>query len=139
MVFLPLSLCSDPNRQELSQPRPVPPAGSAQPINQTQLKPVLRIRIRDPVFFDPGNQDPDPGAGMNSPENFPKSLETVFWVKIFKFFYTDPDPRSGSKSRIRDPDPISRVRDLLDPEPGIWDGKIRIRDPVQTSRICNTG
>jgi hypothetical protein len=62
---------------------------------------VLRIRIRDPVYFgplDPGsgmgkNQDPDPGPGMNIPNHFSESLETIFWVKILKF--SDADPGSG--------------------------------------------
>jgi hypothetical protein len=27
---------------------------------------------------------------MNNPDHIPKSLETIFWVKIFKFFDADP-------------------------------------------------
>jgi hypothetical protein len=62
--------------------------------------PVLRIRIRclfDPWIRDPGwvkNQDPDPrsGSAMNNPD---QSLETIFWVKILKFFDANPDPGSG--------------------------------------------
>jgi hypothetical protein len=71
---------------------------------------VLRIRsgIRcffDPWILDPGwlkSQDPDPGSGcgMNNPDHISKSLETIFWVKILKFF--DAEPRSGmEKIRIR--------------------------------------
>jgi hypothetical protein len=33
------------------------------------------------------------GSGMNNPDHISKSLETIFWVKIFKFF--DVDPESG--------------------------------------------
>ncbi len=37
------------------------------------------------------------GSGMNIPDNFSKSLETVFRAKnskILQFFHTDPDPGS---------------------------------------------
>jgi hypothetical protein len=40
---------------------------------------VLRIRIRDPVFFLP--LDPGCGFGMNIPDNFSDNLETVFRFK----------------------------------------------------------
>jgi hypothetical protein len=46
------------------------------------------------------------GSGMNNPDHISESLETIFWVKILKFF--DADPGSGmEKIRIRDniPDP----------------------------------
>jgi hypothetical protein len=38
------------------------------------------------------NQEPDPesGSGMNNSDNISESLETIFWVKILKFFDTDP-------------------------------------------------
>ncbi len=42
---------------------------------------------------------------MNILDHISKSLETIFWVKILKFFNADPDP--GFQ---------------------IWDGKIRIQD-----------
>jgi hypothetical protein len=54
------------------------------------------------------NQDLDPGSGsgMNNPDNFFESLETIFWVKILKFF--DVDPGSGmEKIRIWDKHPGS--------------------------------
>jgi hypothetical protein len=37
-------------------------------------------------------QDPDQGTGfgMNNPDHFSESIETVFWVKLLKFFYADP-------------------------------------------------
>jgi hypothetical protein len=57
------------------------------------------------------NQDPDPGTGMNIPDHFSGSLETIFWAKILKFFNADPESgifltkiRDG-KIWIRDPDP----------------------------------
>jgi hypothetical protein len=38
---------------------------------------------------------------MNNPDHISGSLETIFWVKILKFF--DADPGSGmEKIRIRD-------------------------------------
>jgi hypothetical protein len=53
----------------------------------------------------------DPGSGMGkksrsrsgmiNPDNISESLETIFWVKILKFFYADPG--SGMENiRIRD-------------------------------------
>jgi hypothetical protein len=30
------------------------------------------------------------GSGMNNPDHFFESLETIFWVKILKFFDADP-------------------------------------------------
>jgi hypothetical protein len=43
---------------------------------------------------------------MNNPDDIFESLETIFWVKIFKFF--DADPESGKeKIRIRDKQPGS--------------------------------
>jgi hypothetical protein len=41
-------------------------------------------------------------SGMNMPGHTSESLETIFWVKILKFFDADPDPRSGIFS-ILDP------------------------------------
>jgi hypothetical protein len=45
--------------------------------------------------MDPGcitNQDTDPGSGsgMNNPDHISKSLETILWAKILKFFDADP-------------------------------------------------
>jgi hypothetical protein len=67
-------------------------------------------RIRNPTWVK--NLDPDPGSGsgMNNPDHISESLETIFWVKMLKFFYAD----SGSAG-------IEKFQ--------IWDGKIRIRDP----------
>jgi hypothetical protein len=47
-----------------------------------------------------------PGSGMNNPGHVSESLETIFWVKILKFF--DADQGSGSRmekfgSGIQDP------------------------------------
>jgi hypothetical protein len=30
------------------------------------------------------------GSGMNNPDHIFESLETIFWVKILKFFDADP-------------------------------------------------
>jgi fumarate hydratase class II len=41
---------------------------------------------------------------MNNPDHLSESLETIFWVKILKFF--DAGPESGmEKIRIRDKHP----------------------------------
>jgi hypothetical protein len=46
------------------------------------------------------------GSGMNNPDIISESLETIFLVKILKFF--DVDPESGmEKIRIRDRHPGS--------------------------------
>jgi hypothetical protein len=47
------------------------------------------------VLFDPWIRDGEKsGSGMNIPDHFPGSLETVSGLKILKFFYADPDPGS---------------------------------------------
>jgi hypothetical protein len=68
-------------------------------------KPVFRIRVRNPLLFDPGS-----GMGRkisirvrdDNPDHISESLKNNFWVKILKFF--DVDPGSGmEKIRIRVP------------------------------------
>ncbi len=62
--------------------------------NSSVLAAVLRIRIRDPVPFWPL----DVGSGMGKNQ----SLETIFLVKMLKYFGADPG--SGmAKTRFRDP------------------------------------
>jgi hypothetical protein len=61
------------------------------------------------------NLDPDPGSGMNIPDHFAESLETLFGLKILKFFDVDPDPGS-------------RIFLTLNQGSGIPDGKIWIQD-----------
>jgi hypothetical protein len=51
------------------------------------------------------NPDPGSGSGMNIPDHFSESLETVFWFKKTKFFDADPDPGSGSAFRLGTRDP----------------------------------
>ncbi len=57
----------------------------------------LTISVADPgsgAFFWP--QDPGSGmgnksgSGMNNPDHISESLETIFWVKLLKFFDADP-------------------------------------------------
>ncbi len=54
--------------------------------------PVLRIRIRDPVPFwplHPGSgmvKNQDPGSEMNISDHISESLETIFVLKILKFW-----------------------------------------------------
>ncbi len=56
---------------------------------------MLQIRIQD--WLNSG-----PGSGMSHPDHIYESLETIFWVKILKFF--DADPGSGVETIcIRDP------------------------------------
>jgi hypothetical protein len=60
--------------------------------------------IRDPGWVK--SKDPDSGSGMNNPDHISQSLETIFFIKILKFF--NADPGSGmEKSRIRDKHPGS--------------------------------
>jgi hypothetical protein len=43
------------------------------------------------------------GSGMNDPDHISEILETIFWVKILKFFVADPGSRIEKIwSRIRD-------------------------------------
>jgi hypothetical protein len=95
---------------------------------------VLRIRIWDPgsgiwCLFDPWirdpgwakSQDPDQGSGMNNPDHISQSSETIFWVKIRKFYDADPGSRSMMDkigSGIQDgkkSDPESR-KNIPDPQ-----------------------
>jgi hypothetical protein len=83
---------------------------------------MLRIRIRDPVLFDPWiwdpdpgwekNPDPDPGSRMNIPDRFSESLDTVLGLKILKFFDADTDPGSGMN---KNSDPASGIN-IPDPQ-----------------------
>jgi hypothetical protein len=56
-----------------------------------------KISVVDP---DPGwikNQVTDPGSRMNNSDNTSENLETIFWVKILKFFDADSGwKKSGS-------------------------------------------
>jgi hypothetical protein len=55
---------------------------------------------------------------MNNPDHISESLETVFWVKILKFF--DADPGSGMEK--------IRIRNGRNLDPGSGSG-INILDP----------
>jgi hypothetical protein len=61
---------------------------------------------------------------MNIPDHISESLETVFGLKILKFF--DADPGSG-------------IFLTLDPGSGFRDPGWKNSDPGQTSRILKTG
>jgi hypothetical protein len=52
-------------------------------------------------------------SGMNIPDHISESLETIFCVKILKFFDADADPGSGNLF-----DPGSRIRDRKNSDPG---------------------
>jgi hypothetical protein len=44
-------------------------------------------------LFDPGIRDGEKSeSGTTIPDLIFKSLQTIFWVKIHKFFVADPDP-----------------------------------------------
>jgi hypothetical protein len=40
-------------------------------------------------------KNPEPGSGVNILDNFSESFETVFGLKILKFFDADTDPGSS--------------------------------------------
>jgi hypothetical protein len=61
----------------------------------------LTTSVADPDPWSGAFVTPGSGSGMNSPDHISESLETIFGVKILKFF--DADPRSG----IKIPDPQS--------------------------------
>jgi hypothetical protein len=55
---------------------------------------MLELSVADP---DPGwvknqNTDPGCGSGMNILDHISESIETIFWVKILKFFDAHADP-----------------------------------------------
>jgi hypothetical protein len=66
------------------------------------------------------------GSGMNNQDHICKSLETIFWGKILKFF--DADPESG----------ILDGKNSL-PGSGMENSQIRGPGSGKTSRIRNTG
>ncbi len=56
---------------------------------------------------------------MNNPDHISESLETIFWVKIFKFF--DADPGSVmEKIRIRDGKKLDPGSEINIPDPQNW-------------------
>ncbi len=58
------------------------------------------------AFLTPGSwmgEKSDSGSGMNNPNHISESLETIFWVKILKFFHADPGwKKIGSGINIPD-------------------------------------
>jgi hypothetical protein len=43
------------------------------------------------AFLTPGSvMGKNSGSGMNNPYHISENLETIFWVKILKFFDADP-------------------------------------------------
>ncbi len=68
------------------------------------------------TFLTPGSgmgKKSGSGFEMNDPFYISESVETIFWVKILKFF--DADSRSGMEKLIRDPG--SRINI---PDPQHW-------------------
>ncbi len=82
---------------------------------------VIISSVADPgsgAFWTPGpgsgmGKKSGSGSGMNNPYHIFASLETIFWVKILKFF---------------DADPGSRIRDGKNSDSGSGMEKNRIRD-----------
>jgi hypothetical protein len=78
---------------------------------------VQHVAGRDPgfdAFLTPGSgmgkkSRSGSGSRMSIPDHISESLETVFWVKKYLNFYTDPDPGSGI-FLILDPGLTSRIR-----------------------------
>jgi hypothetical protein len=51
--------------------------------------------------MDPGSGaflTPGSGSGMHNPDHISESLETIIWIKILKFFGTDPGSGMEKKS-----------------------------------------
>jgi hypothetical protein len=72
------------------------------------------LRIRDPVPFDPWSRDPKWVKNQDL-DHISESLETIFWVKILKFFDADVDPDPGSENpRIF----LTWIRDRKNLDPG---------------------
>jgi hypothetical protein len=80
------------------------------------------VAFFDSWIWDPGGENnPDPGSGINIPDNFSESLETVFWliilnslmqIQIRYFFY----PGSGMEklgSGIRQKNPGSATQGII--------------------------
>jgi hypothetical protein len=63
------------------------------------------------------------GSGMNTLDHISQSLETIFWVKILKFFDADANPDQGSGNNFG---PGSGIREVKDSYPG---SGINIPDP----------
>jgi hypothetical protein len=70
--------------------------------------------IRDTEWVK--NQDPDPESGMNIPDYISESVETIFGLKILKFFDADPNPGSGIVLNL---DPGWKNSDPI-PDPQHW-------------------
>jgi hypothetical protein len=70
------------------------------------------------------------GSGMNNPEHISDSLQTIFWIKILKFFYVDP---GSEMEKIR-------IRDGKNSDPG-WKkfGSSRIRNTASVLGIQTIG
>jgi hypothetical protein len=61
---------------------------------------------------------------MNNPDHISESLETIFWVKILRFFYADPGWKKFG-SGIRDKHPGSATLVSSKPNgPKLWVGRL---------------
>ncbi len=76
-----------------------------------KLSSSVTLEWHRPITYPDGKKS---RSGMNIPDHFPESLETILRVKNTKILL------GGSGSGIRN---------LFDPGSEIRDGKIRIRDP----------
>jgi hypothetical protein len=63
---------------------------------------------------------------MNILNHISESLETIFWVKILKFFNADADPEPGSVNLF---DCGSGIRDGKNSDPGCLSDFCRVSDP----------
>jgi hypothetical protein len=93
-------------------------------------RPVLRIR--DPLPFWPLESGMGKklrsGSGMNILDHISESLETIFWVKIVKFYDADPDPGTGIF--------LTLIFFTLDPESfWLWIRDGKYSDPVSGINI----
>jgi hypothetical protein len=63
---------------------------------------------------------------MNIPDHFSESLETIFGLKILKFFDADSDPGSGIFLTLSPGSGMKKIR-IWDKHPGFATGNIAIK------------
>jgi hypothetical protein len=66
---------------------------------------------------------PDPESGMNIPDHFSGSFETVLMLKMLKFFDVDPDPGYGVFLTLDPGFGLEKFRSGINiPDPQHWYG-----------------
>jgi hypothetical protein len=76
------------------------------------------------------------GSEMNNQDHISESVETIFWVKILKFFF-DADPGSGmKKNRSRDPGWKKCRSGIRDKHPGFASLLLNISFTPVRQKLC---